>query len=62
MIYAEISNNVVVQLIEVKDGKSIQDYFHSSLLDNFISLGDNTDNVYKGCIYDPVEGIFTRPE
>jgi len=62
MTYAEINNNVVVQLVEVIEGKSIEDYFHPSLLHNFISLGNNPENVGKGFIYEPITGVFSAPE
>ena len=61
-MYAEINQNVVVNLFTPPEGFGIEDCFHPSLLFNFIDIGDNENGVSVGDVYDPTEETFSTPE
>lgn len=58
--YAEITDNIVLDLFIPPEGFELKDCFHESLLHRFIELGEDVF-VFPGYTYDPMTGEFAPP-
>jgi hypothetical protein len=58
--YAEIQDNVVINIFFPPQGFELEDCFHASLLHRFVEVEDE-NIIFAGYIYDPATGEFTAP-